>query len=166
MRNTTISLCLSKMMAPATVFNVSSSSKVLKFIQTHIDCMKCPQPKNTALRHQDHIHDEPPKHSTSAFQHYWTVHPFSPRNGPIDHTAGNLVCIPYCLTQEESSSPEWYFSCMCKTPKRQSGFLHHRKNYPWTPVQALWAHPPSLLLAEARVAIGLLGCACLSAYSL
>lgn len=121
------------MMAPATVFNVSSSSKVLKFIQTHIDCMKCPQPKNTAVRRQDHIHDEPPKHSTSAFQHYWTVHPFSPRNGPIDHTAGNLLCIPYCLTQEESSSPEWYFSCMCKTPKRQSGFLHHRKKLSMNP---------------------------------
>lgn len=69
--------------------------------------MKRSQPKDTAVRRQDHIHEEPTEHNTSDFQQRWTVYPFSPRNGPKDHTAGNLFCIPYCLTQEEGSSPEW-----------------------------------------------------------
>lgn len=46
------------------------------------------------------------------------------------HSTGQLSCVSYSLTLEASSTLEWYFPCMCKTPKRQTGFLGHRKANP------------------------------------
>lgn len=42
---------------------------------------------------------------------------------------GNFPVFP-SLTLEASSTLEWYFPCMCKTPRKRAGFLYHRQANP------------------------------------
>lgn len=107
--------------------------------------MKCSQPKDTAVRHQDHIHEEPTEHNTSDFQQHWTAYPFSRRNGPNDHTAGNLFAFPIVLPKKKAAVQNGISHACARPQKDNQAFSTTEKNYPWTPVKALWASPfPSL----------------------
>lgn len=54
------------------------------------------------------------------------------------HSTGQLSSVSYSLTLEASSKIEWYFPCMCKNPRRQTGFLDHRKANPWIHSKCIW----------------------------
>lgn len=92
--------------------------------------MKNSQPKDTAVRHQDHIHEEPTKHNTSTFNTaVQSIHLVLEMALKITQL-GTFSALPIVLTKKKAAVQSG-ISHACARPQRDNqAFSTTEKNYP------------------------------------